>query len=278
MSNDLAQAERFRAAQRNGDLPQRVRLMGDDSLDLFDSDARLTVDARKFLLDEPALPDLDSLVAEIARTHASGRGCAFHCVTRVELHFALAALEAAGAHALDRIEHASVAPPEAIARVKQLGTRIVTQPNFGFERGDDYLREVEARDQPDLYRVRAWLEAGVPLAAGTDAPYGDPDPWQAMRAAVTRRTRRGALLGQGERVSPEAALALFLPGSASSAGSGIHSSISSLAVGRPADLCLLDRPWQEAREALSSEGVAATFCAGSVVYLRGDTRGSSNFT
>ncbi len=275
VSNDLAQAELFRAAQRNGDLPQRVRLMGDGSLTLFDADARLAVDARKFLLDEPALPELDALVAEIVRTHASGRGCAFHCVTRVELHFALAALEAAGAHALDRIEHASVATSEAIARVKQLGIRVVTQPNFGFERGDDYLREVEARDQPDLYRVRAWLEAGVPLAAGTDAPYGDPDPWQAMRAAVTRRTRRGALLGESERVSPEAAFALFLPGSAADARSEIHSRI---AVGQPADLCLLDRPWQAAREALSSEGVAATFCAGSVVYSRGDTGESSNFT
>ncbi len=266
-SNDRSQAALFRAAQRNGDLPQRVQLMGDASLAQLETDPRLAVGPRKFLLDEPALPDLDALIAEVARTHAAGRGCAFHCVTRVELHFALCALEAAGAEHLDRIEHASVAPPEAIARVKQLGIRVVTQPNFGFERGDDYLREVEARDQPDLYRVRAWLEAGVPLAAGTDAPYGDADPWRAMRAAVTRRTRRGALLGEDERISPEAALALFAP-----------DTTANIAVGRPADLCLLDTPWRDVREALSSERVAATFCAGERVYSREPDPGASNFT
>ena len=122
-------------------------------------------------------------------------------------------------------------------------------------------------DQPDLYRVRAWLEAGVPLTAGTDAPYGDADPWRAMRAAVTRRTRLGALLGEDERISPEAALALFAP-----------DSTANIAVGGPADLCLLDAPWRDVREALSSERVAATFCAGERVYSREPDRGASNFT
>lgn len=278
-SNDPAQAEAFRSAQRSGELPQRVELMGDTALAGFTSDPRLALGARKFLLDEPALPDLDALIAEIARAHSTGRGCAFHCVTRVELHFALAALEAAGAHPLDRIEHASVAPPEAVERVKQLGLRVVTQPNFGFERGDDYLREVEARDRPDLYRVCSWLDAGVPLAAGTDAPYGDPDPWRAMRAAVTRRTRSGALIGGDECISPEAALALFAPiDPPGSAANRARNAGPALAVGRPADLVLLDRPWREVREDLSSQRVAATFCAGNLVYARRAGGSPSNFT
>lgn len=254
-TNDLAQAELFRAAQRSGALPQRIELMGDASLAGLAADARLVVGARKFLLDEPSLPDFDALVGEIQAAHRSRRGCAFHCVTRVELHFALAALEAAGASAADRIEHASVAPPEAMEQVARLGIRVVTQPNFAFERGDDYLEEVEPRDRVHLYRVRSWQAAGVPLSAGTDAPYGEPDPWQAMRAAVERRTRGGRGLGTDEAVSPEAARTLFSGG-------------GRVAPGEVADLCLLDRPWSAARESLSSDGVAATWCTGQLVFDR----------
>ncbi len=84
-----------------------------------------------------------------------------------------------------------------------------------------------------------------------------------MRAAVDRRTESGIRLGPAERLSPEQALALFTsppeaPGAAP----------RSLAVGSPADLCLLDRPWSAARGGLSSAHVAATLRTGSVISSR----------
>ena len=103
----------------------------------------------------------------------------------------------------------------------------------------------------------------MPLGAGTDAPFGDPDPWRAMQAAVDRRTQTGLLLGADERLAPERALALFTsppeaPGDAP----------RRIAVGARADLCLLDRPWSKAREPLSSECVAATLRDGCVLWRR----------
>lgn len=281
-SNDLAQALRFREAQRDGRLPQRVVLMGDASLAELAPEARLGIGARKFLLDEPALPELDGLVDAVREAHRQGRGAAFHCVTRVEIQFALAVLAEAGATAHDRLEHASVAPPEAIEQARRLRIRVVTQPGFVFERGDDYLRDVEPRDLPHLYRLRSWLTAGIPLAAGTDAPYGVPDPWRALRAAIRRETRGGRTLGATEALTPEAGLALFsgvrptgerAGGEASAVAAsapvaGGPASPLALAVGGPADLCLLDRPWREAREAPDAAHVAATLCAGRVVYAR----------
>ena len=268
-SNDRAQVVHFRAAQQEGRIPQRIRLMGDASLsglaDAYASGAPLAIDARKLLLDEPALPPFDGLVEAIAQSHAAERGCAFHCVTRVELLFALAALEAAGASARDRIEHASIAPPEAIAQARRLGIRIVTQPNFAFERGDDYRRDVAPDDLPHLYRLRAWLDAGVPLAAGTDAPYGVADPWLAMRAAVERATRTGAPIGPDQRLTPEEALALFAPDRLERGSSGRFGAI---ALGQRADVCLLDAPWSVIREDLSSERIAAVLCGGRLVHQR----------
>lgn len=280
-SNDASALARLTTATASDALPLCVHVMGTLAMDdriARDPSARVRVDAHKIMLDEPRLPALDALVADIEGAHARGRAVAFHAVTRTELLFALAALEAAGARAGDRVEHASVAPPEAIDRLRTLGVTIVTQPNFVAERGDDYRRDVEPRDQPDLYRLRSWLDAGVMLAAGTDAPYGDPDPWRAMRAAVDRRTASGATLGPGERLTPEEALALFRPAlrPAHAAATG-PSRAAEIAPGPepgdPADLCLLDRPWADARETLSSDAVAATLLAGRPTWRR-DADGS----
>jgi len=263
-ANGSAEAALFRAAQQSGALPQRLRLMGDLSLSSLDASDTLEIAEYKILLDESTLPGFDELVSSIRDAHDAGRCVAIHAVTRTEIHFALAAVEAAGARTGDRLEHASVAPIESLDLAARLGLSIVTQPGFVSERGDAYRIEVESRDLPHLYRVRSWLETRVPLAAGTDAPFGDPDPWRAMQAAVTRSTRSGKTLGEAERVSPETALALFLDEFVATPNGGVPS--TRLAAGQRADLCLLDAPWREVRRELSSERVVATVCAGKIIW------------
>ena len=86
-----------------------------------------------------------------------------------------------------------------------------------------------------------------------------------MRSAVTRDAPSGTILGPEERVSPEAALALFLPHFSRSVGSG-EPVAPEIELGAPADLCLLDVPWRRARLDLSSQHVRATVVDGRVVY------------
>jgi predicted amidohydrolase YtcJ len=186
---------------------------------------------------------------------------AVHCVTRSELLFALAAFAEAGTLAGDRIEHASVTPPDAAALLARRGLTVVTQPGFVRERGDAYLREVERDDVPWLYRGAGLLAFRVALGGGTDAPFGEPDPWAAIRAAVERTTRGGQKLGPGEALTPERALALFTTRPEAPGGPPRR-----VAAGAPADLIVLDRPWSRAREELSRERVVATLVAGAVVW------------
>lgn len=245
------------AARERGELPQALRIMGGESLPEHPTRGEL-----KLVLREDALPSLERLAARIGAAHAAGRAVAFHCVTRTELVFAIAALDAAGVGEGDRIEHASVAPPELVEGLAARGVAVVTQPGFVAERGDDYLARVEPRDRPWLYRGRGFLEAGVALAAATDAPFGEPDPWRALRAAVERRTASGVAFGPEEALEPEEALALFT-GSAAAPGGPPRR----IAPGEPADLCLLDRPWSEARTRLRAEDVRATWWRGRPVHL-----------
>jgi predicted amidohydrolase YtcJ len=221
---------------------------------------RLVRGAFKRRLSESALPRFEDLVAEIEAAHAQRRAVALHCVTRTELVFATAAFAAAGATPGDRIEHASLAPPETLALLAAAPLHVVTQPGFVATRGDAYRRDVPPDEQPYLYRCRGLIAAGIPLGGSTDAPFGDPDPWAAMRAAVERTTAAGAVLGPQEALTPERALALF-----TSPPEAPGASPRRLVPGAPADLCLLDRPWAAARRQLESKQVVATWCEGRLV-------------
>ncbi|MFI1212965.1 amidohydrolase family protein [Streptomyces sp. NPDC020802] len=200
----------------------------------------------KLVLDDPTLPTPAELAATVGA--ARPRPVAVHCVTRVQLLVTLLALEEAGPVEGDRIEHGSVIPAETVPWIRRLGVTVVTQPHFPVERGAAYATDVHADDRPHLYRCRSLTEAGVPVAAGTDAPYGTHDPWAVMRAAVER--------ADGEGVPPEAALRLFL-GTPEQPGRTRR-----LAVGATADLCLLRVPLREALDALSADVVRAAYVDG----------------
>ena len=235
-------------------LAQRVLAMGDETL---------SRGPLKVLLDDAALPDLDRLQATIERMHHRQRPVAMHCVTRVELIFALSAFRAAGTMEGDRIEHASVADAAALRLFAGTHIAVVTQPNFIAERGDQYRLDVPAADHDHLYRCQGFLDAGIRLGGGTDAPFGSPDPWAAMRAAVSRQSAAGAVLGAREALSPERALALFTTPLDDPGGKPRQ-----VQVGAAADLCLLDRPWREARSQLSAAYVRGTFLGGVATYAK----------
>ncbi|KPI07555.1 Amidohydrolase 3 [Actinobacteria bacterium OK074] len=214
-------------------LPQRVVVMSVDR-------------SVKLMLDDATLPTPDQLAHTIAESRP--RPVAVHCVTRVQLLVTLLALDEAGPVTGDRVEHGSVIPAETLPWLKRLGVTVVTQPHFPAERGRAYATDVDADDRAHLYRCRTLAEAGIPVAAGTDAPYGTADPWAVMRAAADRE--------DGEAIDRRAALGLFLgqpqlPGRA-----------REVDVGAPADLCLLHVPLRAALDTLSGDTVRAAFVNG----------------
>lgn len=263
-SNDGVMAQHFKAEQKARRLLQSCVLAGRLELAKAAFDATLHLGHAKLHLHEAALPDLDSTIEFIGAAHDQGRSIAVHCTTETELVFALAAIDAAGVMRGDRIEHAGIAPDHLVDEIRRMGLWVVSQPHFIAERGDQYAQDVEARDVPLLYRLRTFVEAGVPLAAGSDAPFGSPDPWAAMAAAVSRATRSGLLIGEAEALTPEQALSLFLSDPPDITRQ------RSIEVGAVADFCLLDQPWEVARERLSADNVRMTIAGGRIIHNRID--------
>jgi predicted amidohydrolase YtcJ len=152
----------------------------------------------------------------------------------------VAALRETGTLEGDRVEHAGVVPGEMVGDLNLLRVKVVTQPGFLADRGDDFLRGLPAAEHADLYRCGSLLRAGVPVALSSDAPYGPADPWAVMTAAVSRRMASGVVAGPGERISFGAALGAYLGAPDDPGGAPRR-----VRVGAPADLVML-------REALAS--------------------------
>ena len=250
------------AAVARDDLPQRVTLLGADHLPQPGL-PRLTLGPWKLVLDEASDSCFDPAViaGDIANAHRAGRPVAIHCVSRAEVVVAIDALARSTSMSGDRLEHASILPVGLERRLRELGVAVVTQPNFIAERGDAYARDVDAEDLDLLYRCGTLLSAGVAVAGGTDAPFGVADPWRAMRAAVTRRSDHGRVLGEDEAVTPRAALTLFLSDAHAPGGAPRQ-----VRTGAPADLCLLREPLGDALATLDASLVHATIVGGRVVH------------
>lgn len=221
-------------ANLSGALPQHVTVLG------AGHHVRLPGQFRrgpwKLMLRDHDLPDLDALTGAVREAHVAGRPVAVHCVSLEALALTLSALVKAGPLAGDRLEHAAVAPPALIADAARLGLTIVTQPDFLRTRGDRYLAEVDTDEQPWLYPYASAIHAGIPVAASSDAPFGELDPWAVMRSARDRLTASGTVIAATERVGVPGALLGYWSCPEDPGGRPRR-----IAAGEPADLCLLDR-------------------------------------
>jgi predicted amidohydrolase YtcJ len=186
------------------------------------------------------VPDAADLARRIRIAAGAGAQVAVHCTGAATLVAALDAFAALPARLRrgrrHRLEHLGECPPPLVARIAALDLTVVTNPAFVYWRGDVYRSETARAARAWLYRARSLVTAGVPLAAGSDAPVVPPDPWLTIAAARTRRTRGGRVLGAAERLDAARALALVTTGAARA----LHADrLGRLAPGAPADLIVV---------------------------------------
>ena len=247
--------DRLREARASGELRQHVMLLGPD-----EPIPGFVLGPRKLLVDEMLGLDPDALAMRIAEVHRTGRAVALHAVSRVENIAAVTALQAAGARRGDRIEHGSIMPFELDPILAAAAITVIIQPALVGERGDHHLVTVEPDEMALLHRQASFIAAGVRLAAGSDAPVTAIDPWRAIATAMSRRTRTGALVGESERVDARTALGWYLSDPRDPGGPPRR-----VALGTPADLCLLDVPLETMLSAPDASHVRSTWIDGVMV-------------
>lgn len=114
-----------------------------------------------------------------------------------------------------RLEHVILTTPQATQRMKDLGVVVSTQPQFLRMGGDGYAKLFGEERNRRILVTREWLENGVPLALGSDAP---TTPWynpqMTLWGAVTRTTLSNQVHEPAQRLTIQEALRAHTMGSA----------------------------------------------------------------
>ncbi|MDI6824453.1 MAG: amidohydrolase [Bacillota bacterium] len=137
-----------------------------------------------------------------------------------------------------RIEHFIYPSPEAAATAAALGVVPVVNPIFLSMVDRGYLELIDEETLARGFPIRSLLDAGLTVAAGSDAPVADANPLAGMACAVDRATAAGDHFRPGEAVSLAEALDMYTRAGAVAAGWG--DDLGVIAPGRLADLVVLD--------------------------------------
>jgi predicted amidohydrolase YtcJ len=212
------------------------------------------------------------LARRVARALSQGLDVAFHATEVEELDAALNAIYSARRDVsprmlettVCRIEHGGLIPDGYPERIAALGVWVVSNPGFIHYRGPKYAADPGLA--PYLYRTRTLLDAGVQMAAGTDAPVTPGKPLTAIATAATRRSIDGNELGPAEKISLAEGFDLFTR----SAARLSRLSAGEIAPGRCADLIVLAAdPLALTAAEISNLAVDLTIVAGRPIYERG---------
>lgn len=190
----------------------------------------------------------DELEAFLRRATGGGLTPAVHAIGDDANGLALDVFERLGVGG--RIEHAQLLTDADVARFAALGVAGSVQPEHLLDDRDVADRYWAGRTGR-AFPLRSLLDAGARLLLGSDAPVAPLDPWVAIAAAVTR-TRDGREPWHPEqRISVAEALAA--------------SAETTIAVGQPADLALVDEN-PHTTDDLRRMPVAATLLAGHLTH------------
>jgi predicted amidohydrolase YtcJ len=168
--------------------------------------------------------------------------------------------------ARNRIEHAQVVDPADIPRFKQLGVIASMQPNHLLTD----MNWAESRLGPQRaaysYAWKAFWDAGVPLAFGTDYPVEPITPFRGLYAAVTRMNEAGTKTYFPEnKLTRGQALYAYTQGSAYAEFAEKRK--GKLLPGYDADLILVDRDlYTCSAPAILKTRVLTTIVAGKQAY------------
>ena len=197
---------------------------------------------------------------------AAGFQIGLHAIGDRAVEMALNALANGGPAMRNRIEHSQVVQPQDISRYKSLGIVASMQPSHLLTDMNWAGARLGPQRAHFAYAWKSFLDAGVPLAFGTDYPVEPITPFRGVYAGVTRSNEAG-----NKSYFPEDKLQIgevlfaYTQGSAYAEFSDLYK--GRLAPGYVADFVVLDRDLTAipAAEILKTR-VLRTVVDGRVVY------------
>ncbi|HEV2215437.1 MAG TPA: amidohydrolase family protein, partial [Terracidiphilus sp.] len=183
--------------------------------------------------------NLNRMTVERAK---AGFQIGFHAIGDKAVEMALEAFSQPGVShtARNRIEHAQVVDPKDIPRFKKLGVIASMQPSHVLTDMNWAEARLGLHRAEYSYAWKSFLDAGVPLAFGTDYPVEPITPFRGVYAAVTRTNEAGTMTYfPAEAITRGEALYAYMQGAAYAEFAEKHK--GELEPGYDADFIVVDR-------------------------------------
>ncbi len=216
--------------------------------------------------------ELERLVLDL---HLKGYRLACHAIGDAAIGQLITAYEKALAIAPDadrrhRIEHCGFSTAAHHIRMVKAGIYPCPQQVFIHDFGDAYIAVLGPERALGSYPFRTWMELGLKPATGSDAPVCEPDPWPNLHALLTRKTWRGTVMDERERVPIAEALQAYTESGAFS--QKMEHVKGKLAPGYLADVAVFSRDLFSATpdEILEGTRCDLTILGGKVVHERAE--------
>ena len=167
-----------------------------------------------------------------------------------------------------RVEHCVLSTPDATKRIRDLGVVVGVTPTFIRQGGDSYRSLFGDKRMDRLIVTREWLDKGVHIALGADAP-GMPwhTPQMTMWAVMTRLSYSNKLIGPEQRLTFREALRAHTMGAAYAAHE--EKIKGSLETGKLADVTVwTEDPYALPVGRLYNATIDLTMVSGKVVYQK----------
>ncbi len=156
----------------------------------------------------------DELDETVWRYHELGMRCCVHAIGDVALDMILEAYEKALARLprqdhRHRIEHFGnfMVTPERIARAKRLGLLAIPNPSIFYFLGKEVQDTLGPLRSADAFPIRRLLDAGFPIAFGSDAPgYWPVDSLRDIGVCVARTAVDGVQIAPDQAITVEEGL------------------------------------------------------------------------
>ncbi|MCU4179224.1 amidohydrolase [Bosea sp. BH3] len=168
-----------------------------------------------------------------------------------------------------RIEHCGFSTPAQHERMVKAGIYPCPQQVFIHDFGDAYIKVLGPERALSSYPFRTWFDLGLKPATGSDAPVCDPNPFPNFHNMLTRKTWKGTVMDEGQRVSIEEALQAYTEfGAFSQKQENVK---GRLVPGFLADVAVFSRDLLSADPAdiLKDTRCDLTILGGEIVYERG---------
>ena len=106
-----------------------------------------------------------------------------------------------------RIEHAILTTPQATQRMRDLGIVVSTQPSFIYLFGEAWESLFGKERMDRILVTREWLEAGIHVAIGSEAPSMPAyNPQATLAGSMSRHTLKKNPIGPDQALTFEEAL------------------------------------------------------------------------